>query len=427
MDALAHLAAVLELPLDRRSLRMLWHDGPVYEEDELLVAAVRFGFTVTPLECGFDELADIELPCLLPLHEDDANHYAVGLRATAGEIEVLDRYGQRRIFARDSFCVLWQGTVIDIHPDPATMPQVLAEVRKLHRPGPRVALAGVALATLSGVVALQGTGMRQLLLLAAGAAATFATAATFYSDRCPGCSRSAGLVAGLPLAPMGLVFYALLAVSLFLGLPTSWPGGAFWVAAGGHAYLLGLLFQARVRCLLCLATAASCGLGLAGSWPSSGGWGPAALAACGGVGMLSLAMAARWRWNARVRRDTRRVVEDLVEEAHRRAEEPPRLVVYKRLGCRPCALASAIGLPVLQETWGESLQIEQRQVGDLALPTPFFFAAGLRNAAMSGLPFAGQELDHARLDELVRVATTPGPAQEGAQVVWLGVSSDSVL
>ena len=95
--------------------------------------------------------------------------------------------------------------------------------------------------------------------------------------------------------------------------------------------------------------------------------------------------------------------------------------MYKRSGCRACALVSTVVVPALQERWGEAVDIEQRPAGTLAIVTPFFFASGRRNAALSGLPQAGEELDLSALEELLKAATSEAGenALTSEEVVWM--------
>jgi hypothetical protein len=204
-------------------------------------------------------------------------------------------------------------------------------------------------------------------------------------------NRAAQLDGGLPLAPAGLAFYAILwAWALYQPEHLALPVGLA-MAAGAHAFLLGLLAKHRLRCILCLLAGvavflaagaalidASIGPGLLIGW-----FGLAAGVGAGTWGLAHLAQkVTRWRLSA----ESQQLAWSVVQEKPGIPEGRARLVVYKRRGCQACALFESVYAPALQATFGEALTIEKRDAARHAVYAPLIVILGAFPVMLSGLP-----------------------------------------
>jgi hypothetical protein len=207
--------------------------------------------------------------------------------------------------------------------------------------------------------------------------------------RCAACAAAARDV-GLPLAPLGILYYAGLLVALGVWGLVPLTVIAIYAAAGIHLALLARLAASGAHCRSCLLTAAA-------AWAASGlvlgyqgihGQGVdkriavlpvAALGAILGIRLLT-------RWIEGLRQAKLDAVREVLAQESIPSPGSLRLIVYKHEACRKCQTLEKEILPPLAGMFGERLTIERRPAGR-QLPAPtLFFLGGARRLAIIGLP-----------------------------------------
>jgi hypothetical protein len=106
--------------------------------------------------------------------------------------------------------------------------------------------------------------------------------------------------------------------------------------------------------------------------------------------------------------------------ARRVREEPPaevaapvRVVAFKRKGCSACALYDAVVRPGLSAEFGESIDFDERDLGDARTEAPVIVILGARDALFVGLP-EGEPYAPVHEAVLVALGSSPKKAIEAA-------------
>jgi hypothetical protein len=89
-----------------------------------------------------------------------------------------------------------------------------------------------------------------------------------------------------------------------------------------------------------------------------------------------------------------------------RSAEKVRLVVYKRPNCPHCLMYEAVIRPALEQTFGETITIDERMAGKQKIPVPFMVVNGALNLALVSPDFE-------QLHEALAAASNPNFAPVG--------------
>lgn len=408
---LAILAEHHGLAVSPRALRRLFNGGASLTLTALVEAAEAFGFETQAGQLpSYEDLRDLPvLPAVVHFRKKVAEkmlalgsegiledvgregRFVVVHHADDGAVELEDPEEGRLRMPRSEFEAAWRGIVVCVAP---------TEDQEPRREGAHVRLAG----WLDGVSPLLGNVLGCTLLFALGAflakplggraamgtlitiAAALAASvwAAFTTVRCAACAAAAKEV-GVPLAPLGILYYAGLLAALGLWGLVPFTAAAILAAAGVHLALLAHLAAARVRCPACTAAAAAAWAAAGISLADQGwGWPAAALPATALGARLALPLLTQRTERRRLAR-LATVRETLAAEAH-----PPsgslRLIVYKRETCNKCRILEKEILPPLAERLGERLTIERRPAGDRFPAPTVILLGGERRVAIIGLP-----------------------------------------
>jgi hypothetical protein len=206
----------------------------------------------------------------------------------------------------------------------------------------------------------------------------------FLPEGCGGCERAKRAAGALPLAQMGVGFYAVLLIWAIRWRALSWLYRAVALAAGVHVVLFAILAWRQTSCWICLGTgmsviAATLYL-LARSELS---WRPAIV--YGLVGSLAvggpIALSIRHQSHAGQRRAiaaAREVLRDLPAPAAGQLH----LVILTRPECHRCETFKRDILPELIKS-APDMTVDERTADD-DVPTPVVVVHGVRSYAASG-------------------------------------------
>jgi len=306
-------------------------------------------------------------------------------------VDLEDPAAGRGRMPRAEFEDAWQGIVLCVAP---TEDQAVRRASLFSRPRgllgriPPLALdlAGCGLLLAAGIGLAGPLGDRAGFALVGALALAFAASvwAIRSTARCAACTAAA-MEVGLPLAPLGIVYYAGLLVVLGTAGPSPLTAIAILAAAGAHVAFLAQLAASGARCRACLLTAAA-------AWAASGlilgqtGWGWACAALPAGALLAGLAVYLLTRRTERLRRTMLASVRDVLAREDGPAPGRLRMIVYKHEACPKCRKLEADILPPLAGMLGERLLIERRPAGR-QIPAPtLVFLGGARRLAIIGLP-----------------------------------------
>jgi len=377
----------------------------------LVAAAEAFGFETQAGQLpSYDDLKDLPvLPAVVHLRRkvpekmlvlgkdgalEDVGHegrFAVVHQADDVAVDLEDPAEGRLRMPRSELEAAWRGIVLCVAPN---------EDQELRREGPAARLAkwldrlpplvlnvlGCVLVFVLGAVLARALDGRAVL--AAAGALTAALAASVWalrtSSHCPACAAAVREL-GLPLAPLGVVYYAGLLVALGLWGLVPLTEVAVEAAAGVHLALLAHLAASRAHCRTCVTTAVA-------AWGAAGlvlggqgiGWYAAALPAAALGTMLAVRFFARR--TGRLRRAMLGAIREILTKEAGPDPGNLRLIVYKLDSCPRCRLVEKEVLPPLAAMLGERLSIERRPAG-VRIPAPtLVFLSGARRVAMIGVP-----------------------------------------
>jgi hypothetical protein len=202
---------------------------------------------------------------------------------------------------------------------------------------------------------------------------------------CSACQDARSLVAGWPLAWIGVALYALISLLSASARRPAWTQAAFFAASGTHLVLLLLLLRHRLMCPPCIFTALA-------AW-----FGAAVTLAARRPGILALASLA--------------VASSLAAIAFA-AKSPPaidslppvepghvRLRVYERPDCYECQMFEAQMVPQLLDEFGGTLVLA-RFPAPQDMSTPTLVIEGRGKQILTGLP-AYDELKKALHDQQI--------------------------
>jgi hypothetical protein len=232
-------------------------------------------------------------------------------------------------------------------------------------------------------------------------------AAWLFAATCKGCSRAANLVGALPLAPLGVFFYAaVFGLRAFVCFPALTSAGLF-AAAGVHVYLAGLLLRSRVACLACFGAAVAVlvavTLSALGTPSGSIAWD----AAAGAGGLLAAALVVPWarKLFALQRRDgAYRLAARVFAEAPAAPPGRGRLIVYKRANCSFCAFYETVLRRALAADFGDAVLIEERDAAREKVAVPLFLVRGSLDLLVYPLT---EEVVYPRLQGALQAALNP--------------------
>lgn len=222
--------------------------------------------------------------------------------------------------------------------------------------------------------------LRFLACCAAMAATAGALWAALAGAGCGECHQAGALLPGIPLAWIGVAFYATLAAETARAGLSRWTRSGFLAASGAHLGLLSLLAWEHIFCGRCLLTAAAAltgGLVSLAVRPRSGRWAAIKVAA---------ALLATFGTIMTVRHLQRQAPQLPGDQAP--APVPTghvRLVLYEREGCKHCLQFDEQILPRLKEEFGTTMEIEHRQPA-IDMETPTIIVQGKGSREFVGLP-----------------------------------------
>jgi hypothetical protein len=198
---------------------------------------------------------------------------------------------------------------------------------------------------------------------------------------------------GIPLAWMGVAYYAVLvAIAGRGGLSRATKTG-FLAASGVHVVLLTLLAQERLFCGGCITAGVAALIGGVASAvmpPRVGRWALAATVAAGLVtlGGFAAVLAIKAQDEARL---VQELPADQRPEFNRAGHV--RLVVFERDGCKHCVEFEEQVLPQLKAALGPALEIDRRPA-TLTMESPTIVVLGKGRRLFVGLP-EYQDLENA--------------------------------
>lgn len=396
---------------------------------DLVVSARLLGFDSVPLEGAYADLQGLERPCILMFRGETqpAPRCVVLCEIDADAAKVADPLvGAIQPLARAAFEERWTGDCLRIVPDAGALARVRERLALARSPMKRLAaalrfapprlpkllfvagafglcgLTGASLHTVS-VTAASGEAAA-LSLFALATAALSALWLSLFSGSCSRCDRARLLTGGLPLGPLGALFYTAL-LGARLALPSTPLVYLLAAAVGAHIGLLGLLIRARTACTPCVLTALAAFTAAGPSIPSAH---PALAITAFLCGLGGVLVAVRFSQRAAARTG--------LYEARRMAlawsgDTPPgavRLVVWKRPGCASCLLYEAALRPALIAQYGDTLLIDEQDAGRLPVPVPLILVAGAVRVLFLGLP--GSEDDYGLISQAVESARDPALA-----------------
>jgi hypothetical protein len=421
--ALATVSAFHSVPFEVAELAELtpFMDLRELELAMMLAVARTVGFDAVPLEGGYDDLPEVPLPMVVVLR-DRPPAVAVAGAESPPDAEGPPRYGV--LFAvdaervtlgdpetgkveealREPFSTRWTGDVIQLTPNGEERALLISRLASLRDPRARLARAVgwvppygrrvsfVALAAGALAAGAWITRGESPAAAALGLAVTGCLVGSLWSwlaaDTCTRCSKASALVGSLQVAPAGALLYLALLAGLGAGASPAAIAGGLAIAAGAHGGLLFTLGRARLRCDACIGVAVLA-------------WGASLLTVARGdivpvlwTGLTVSALAATLA-GLRVSRDrdarvSRAVAERLaraVAAEPRRAEEGRvEIVVYKRHGCPACAFYESVIRPGLLAELGESVALDERELGRERTGAPLIVVRGAVNTVFLGLP-----------------------------------------
>jgi hypothetical protein len=206
----------------------------------------------------------------------------------------------------------------------------------------------------------------------------------FLPEGCGGCERAKRAAGALPLAEIGVAFYAILIIWAIRWRATAWLYRAVALAAGVHVVLLGILWWRQTSCWICLGTGLSVMVAAVYllarsklSWRAAIVYGLLGALAVGGPIALFIrhqAHTGQQRLIAAARDAARAVSAPADGQIH--------LVILTRPECHRCEAFKADILPELRKSV-PGLTVEEHPAND-DVPTPVVLAIGRRTYATSG-------------------------------------------
>jgi peptidase C39-like protein len=403
--ALATIARHHGLPLSLRDIRSLLGIELHNDVFHLLFASRKCGFDAVPLEGDFEHLPEVPRPNIVTfrrpgdqrvdfmvLYEIDQNSAVIG-NTTTGVIQQL---------SKEEFCSKWNGDAVQILPTQSKFNAIQKQLRDLHDPwatlrraaglmpfhAPRIffVAAAVAVATLI-VRGWQDQALLGLIRSAIGFCLMLSVWSWTYTGACKSCGQTAAVVGTLPLAQIGSAYYAVLLI-----LETSLNERALvnlglLTASGVHLLLLVLLVQTRLFCLPCLLTATAAFLAASLSVAATGIHGWELLAVVGGFLLAFIVtLQARRLHEPELRARAYKLATRVIAEGVSVADGCARLVVYKRKNCPYCSFYETALRPAIEQDFGETVSIDEREAGKETIPTPLFVVSGAANFLLGELP-----------------------------------------
>jgi len=430
-SALPVMMRALRSPLAGRAHGLVGGD-PVEDQASLIAAAHRLGLKALALEGPYDELSSLRLPVVVELDVGGGLEYGVLEEVDAANASVVHpRQGSLEL-ARDEFCRQWTGKVVVLEREPRAEHEAL---QNLEEHGARLRWFAAAVALILAVMAVSWLGVLSdwipershaawIGVTALAAALAASLHAAFFGQSCPACHRAAALVGGMPLGTIGAASYTLLwiAALLFPHEPYALWGTAW--AVGVHVVLLTLLARRRIACRTCIAVGASAFVALgflaAGRADSFGTdpvqWLLLASSLVTTPGIVRLAnLVMDWRWTA----DTSRLIDEIAANRTAVAAGKVELLVYRRRGCKTCAVFDSTLRPALEAEFSDTLTLTDLDVGSRKVPTPFLVLRGPVPWVIAGLP---EENAHETIREAILAASSgePRPTQHARNVVVVG-------
>jgi hypothetical protein len=424
--ALLSVAQYHGLPLTFRDLSS-WMGADSLRMDLMLLLFVarKAGFEVLPLEGDFEHLPEVARPCIVTFESDTNQHPAYAVLYEIDEHSVLignTATGSIERLDRETFCARWNGDVVQILRDPDGFRLLQKELEELRNPlailrriiglNPlsfaRLAFLPVSVAIILVAGTWRAPPWQKLAMGATGLCLLLSLWSWIYSSACASCSRVKQAAGGLPIAPAGAACYGLL-----FGLAAMLPPGrplqiGLFTASGVHLFLLGLLWQSRLICWPCVATAVS--VFAAGIFSIAGradlsGW--EGMAVSGGLLLAALVIVpARKLYRLQLRDTAYRLAVKVIGENVAVQPGRARMVVYVRKDCSLCSFYKTVLRGSLEGNFGDALSIEERETGREKVATPLYVISGALNIVAGELP-----MERAYDDLLTAIETALHPEE----------------
>jgi hypothetical protein len=399
--ALASVAQFYDLSLEAREVAPLVGLPSVRELGDLIVASRMLGFDSVPLEGGYDDLPEVARPNIVRFKD----RFVVLYEIDADKTRVGDPLAGVRTLSREDFSAEWTGDCLQLVPADLDGARArLAAYRRWWRrlASPRALAFVVGAAALAALVVHDRFGAPSVALAVAAAASLWVA---LFEASCAQCSRAHQIAGALPLARVGVLFYAALLVGARLDARVA--GVTLCTAVGAHAALVTILARERVFCLPCLVTAVAACSALAlllTSVPLAAG---AALAAVGALAGARAVPFGRRLADERSLFASRQLALDWLRNATPPSSGQVRVVVWKRAGCAACIFYEAVFKPALVQDFEGLVSIEERDAERLPVATPLILVAG--SVRFLFLSLGGRDDDYAALQHAVEAARAPSP------------------
>lgn len=416
LAALATVSRYYGLPLTLSGIRKLTGFGKQSLDGvQIMGAASQCGFTAVPLEGEFEQLPELPLPGVVVFREAQ---YQVLFQVDAESALIGDTAsGRVERLSRAEFSARWTGDVYQVQPNDG-LEAARETLRRLESPWWRLGgllgivpfAAGRIFFAISLCVWLAALAWATTLALLTSACLLISLWMAGWPKGCSRCGNSASLAGSLPLPWLGAGFYAALTAAILRDADSLfWPG--LLTAAGAHAALAGVLLRHRTLCYPCLGLAATAwiALGLAFTRHTAGVelW---ILPVCASVAFAAItfaALAARNEEVAQMMALATSVAADEVNVSLGRA----RLVIYSWKTCPRCIFFKNVVRPLLADSFGDALEIQERDAGRMKVTVPLFFVTGSTRIALAAVP---TEEMLPRISEAIQVALDPAAARVGA-------------
>jgi hypothetical protein len=231
-----------------------------------------------------------------------------------------------------------------------------------------------------------GKGAR-VLMLAAAAGALGACIWALTREACAQCGGLHAYGIGWNLGTIGTVFYTSLLAALFFGARSPYVRGAFILAAGVHAALLGQMLVRQDICPPCITagTAALLGAVVAASVDRAFLFRSGMVLAAGFIlanyGTMVLRDAEQKEWD----QNATAAAVQILDQKNDVPKGKAGIITFVRMECKSCTEYLSEVLNPLQQELGDQLLVDNREAPS-SLPVPTVLVIGVRNTLFTHKP-----------------------------------------